>query len=80
MREKIELLTSMHNIVKSLNNENAYMTWIYLIPNQPTDDDFVDIAEDKELFELAIKLFREIIQKYLTDGFFINNCLYKTKS
>lgn len=73
---KYEMIKSMHTIVTALNNEEAYMKWIYIVPDEADEDDLKDIAEDEELFELTVKCFKGIMKHYLKDGLYINNKLY----
>ncbi len=37
----------MHNTMIDMNNENAYFTWIYIMPDEPMEDDFEWFAEDE---------------------------------
>lgn len=72
-----ELIKSMNTIVKSLNDETGYYDyWIEIVPDEANDDDLMDIAYDEELLEDTIKCFKKIMEKYLTDGIFINGKLY----
>ena len=74
---KFEIVKSMNTIVESLNNESAYYgSWIYIVPDQASDDDLRYIAEDKELFADTINCFKEIINKYLKDGIYVGGKLY----
>lgn len=63
-KERIELLKAMHTIVYDFNHENAYMRWINLVPDCPSEDDFADMAEDDEDMENAVKLFFRLIERY----------------
>ncbi len=75
--EKFELVKSMNTIVTALNNEEAYYQhWIYIVPDDPKDEDFRDIAEDESLFQDAVDCFKNIMRFYLKDGICINNVLY----
>ena len=68
--KRIENVRNMHNLVCGLNNENAYMWWIEdAVPDEPSDDDFIDIAEDDEMYEECIETFLKILTKYGKDGF-----------
>ena len=54
---------AMHELVRLANDENFYMRWIYLVPDEPTNDDFLDIALDEELYADTIKLFKQLVAK-----------------
>lgn len=63
--EMAEVISSMHNIVLSFNDEEAYGNWIDLVPDEPSEEDFKFIAEDKELLTEVIDRFRWIIVHYI---------------
>lgn len=76
MAKRIALLKAQHEIIKYMNNEEAYMEWINIVPDCPQDDDFEFIAEDEELFADAMECFKNIMNLYLDDGIYIGNKLY----
>ena len=76
MAKRIALLKAQHEIIKYMNNEEAYMEWINIVPDCPTEDDFEFIAEDEELFADAMECFKDIMNTYLDDGIYIGNKLY----
>ena len=63
-KDRIELLKAMHTIVCNFNHENAYMSWINLVPDCPSEEDFVDMAEDDDDMDEAVKLFFALIKRY----------------
>ena len=69
--DRFDVLNSMNTIVQSMNNEEAYMIWITVVPDAADRDDLLDIAEDDELFELAVKQFYEIWEEYSEDGLLV---------
>ena len=65
LKDRIELLKAMHTIVTSMNHEGAYYnSWIYLVPDCPSEDDFADIAEDDDDMEECAKLFMTLMSNY----------------
>ena len=54
---------AMHELVRLANDENLYMRWIYLVPDEPIEDDFFEIALNDELYEDTIKLFKKLVAK-----------------
>ena len=76
MGKRIALLKAQHEIIVHINNEEAYMEWINIVPDCPQDDDFEFIAENEELFADAMGCFKEIMNTYLDDGIYIGNTLY----
>lgn len=58
---RIAQLKLMHKLMVEANDENIYMRWIYLMPDEPTAEDFEDIAEDDEDYNECFDLFVELI-------------------
>lgn len=76
IQERFEQLKAMHTIIMSINDESAYMSWIYLIPDQADDDDLLMCAEDEEVFADACTKFRSLIREYGGSGFYIGKDVY----
>lgn len=60
---RISQLKAMHKLMCNANDENIYMTWIYLIPDCPSEDDFIEIASDDEQYNECFDLFVKLIAK-----------------
>lgn len=58
---RIEQLKAMHNMMLVANDEGIYMSWIYLMPDGATDEDFADISIDDELYNECFDLFVKLI-------------------
>ena len=58
---RITQLNLMHRLMIEANDENIYMAWILLMPDEPTDEDFEDIAMDDEAYNECFDLFVELI-------------------
>lgn len=56
-------LKAMHNLMCYANDENIYMTWIHLMPDCPSEEDFVDIALNDKLYNECFDLFVKLIAK-----------------
>lgn len=67
---RIKILSAMHELVINLNNENAYYSWIYIVPDGADMEDIIDIAEDDELYADAVELFKKIWNSYAKDGIY----------
>lgn len=78
MKDKIIMLRGMHEMVRHLNNEEYYMKWILIVPDEPQDDDFEFIANDEELFPAVLNLFTRIISRALSsnESLIIDNKVY----
>lgn len=60
---RITQLKAMHKLMCNANDEDIYMSWILLMPDEPTEQDFVDIAEDDEDYNDCFDLFVRLIAK-----------------
>lgn len=78
--ERFETLKAMNTLVKSLNNEEAYYgNWIYIVPDEASDEDLMEIASEdyqEQTFNDAVKCFIGIMCHYTLDGFYIGGKVY----
>lgn len=71
-RNELEVLRAnivggMTEYVRNMNDEDAYMTWIYIVPDECDEDDLMSIAEDDESFNDVCILFGKLIKTYGDD-------------
>lgn len=64
INERTNLLIKLHSIMICMNDENAYMEWIVTVPDEPTREDFEDIAQDDKFFNEVLKEFMRIFNEY----------------
>lgn len=65
IKKRVGLLKGMHEYVLGhISDEEAYMTWILLVPDEPDEEDFQNIAEDDELWEESCELFSRVVRSY----------------
>lgn len=62
---RVKLLKAMDEIVVDINDENAYASWIVIVPDQACDDDFEYIAEDQELCDDVCRKFALIMNRFV---------------
>ena len=60
---RVNQLKAMHDIMCEANDETIYMTWINVVPDGATKEDFIDIAMDDELYNEAFDLFVRLIKQ-----------------
>ena len=60
---RVSQLKAMHNLMMEANDESIYMTWIYRMPDCPSEEDFIDIAMDDEEYNACFDLFVKLIAK-----------------
>ena len=60
---RIAQLKAMHQLMCNANDENIYMSWIYLMPDCPMEDDFIDLALDDNQYNECFDLFVKLIAK-----------------
>ena len=59
---KMNLLGGMYSFLGQ--DELAYCEWVTLFPDEPTEDDLREIAEDDELWVSACTAFGRIVKRY----------------
>ena len=60
---RVTQLEAMHTLMCEANDEALYMTWINLMPDGATKEDFIDIALDDDLYNECFDLFVKLIKK-----------------
>ena len=60
---RITQLKAMHTLMVEANDENIYMSWIYTMPDCPSEDDFESIALDDEQYNECFDKFVRLIAK-----------------
>ena len=60
---RVAQLKAMHQLMLQANDETIYHTWIYTMPDEPSEEDFVDIALDDEQYNECFDLFVKLIAK-----------------
>lgn len=66
----VKNLKLMHNVMMSMNNENAYYSWIYVCPDEPSEDDFIYIASNEDEYKDCEDTFYSLFKKYAKDGLY----------
>ena len=59
---RVSQLKAMHNLMCESNDESIYDKWIYMMPDCPTNEDFIDIAMDNEEYNEVFDMFVRLIQ------------------
>ena len=62
-RRRIRQLNAMHELMTEANDEMIYMSWIYVVPDCPSEEDFESIAISDEQYNEAFDLFVKLIAK-----------------
>ena len=67
--ERLNVIIAMNIMIRNIDYEGAYMTWIYVVPNAATEN---------ALFNEAVVLFKELWENYAAEknGFHIGGKLY----
>lgn len=60
---RITQLKAMHTLMLEANDESIYMSWIYLMPDCPSEEDFESIALDDEQYNECFDKFVRLIAK-----------------
>ena len=67
---RIRKLKAMHEMILNIDDEGYYMTWIYTVPDCPSEYDFEDIAEDVKAYNEVEELFKRLIVKAIKNNEF----------
>lgn len=59
---RVAQLRAMHELMCNANDESIYMSWIYLMPDGATEEDFLDIAFDDDLYNECFDKFIRLIK------------------
>ena len=69
--DAVAQLKLMHSVMQSMNNEDAYYSWILTgVPDGATKEDYIDIASNPEEFDDCLELFDSLFTEYASDGLF----------
>lgn len=60
---RVKQLRAMHELMIAANDERIYMSWIYLMPDCPSADDFNEIALSDEQYNECFDKFVRLIAK-----------------
>ena len=60
---RIKQLKAMHALMCEANDESIYMSWIYTMPDCPSEDDFLYIAMDDKNYNECFDKFVRLIAK-----------------
>ena len=74
--DRTDFVRSMDNIITHLNDEDAYMKWIQVVPDGATQEDFEAIADDEDLFDSTVYLFKDLMDRYMKNGIYIGKTCY----
>lgn len=74
--DRADFVRSMNNIITHLNDEEAYMKWIQVVPDGAIQEDFETIADDEELFDGVVYLFKDLMERYMKNGIYIGKTCY----
>lgn len=66
----VKNLKLMHSVMMSMNNEDAYYSWIYVVPDEPSEEDFNYIASDADEYKDCEDTFNSLFKKYAKDGLY----------
>ena len=71
LARRITVLKNCHEIMRHLNNEEAYFEWIVEgVPDCPREEDFESICENDSFYLDCLELFSKIFKAYFKDETF----------
>lgn len=83
-KDRLNAIIAMDVMVNNMNDETAYMRWIYIVPDCAGEWDYIDFAtndegtEENHLFDEAVELFKKLWQMYASEdnGLYIGGKTY----
>lgn len=63
LEARMNQLRAMNTLMRNCNHEGIYEHWIYLMPDEATEDDFFDMALRKENYNECFDLFLKLVAK-----------------
>jgi len=68
MKRRLKNLKRMAYIMSKLDNKEAYDIWTVYVPDQPTEKDLIELAEDIDEYDDIVSLFIKLVFLYSYDG------------
>lgn len=63
--KRAKLIELMHEYLQyEVDDEEAYMSWINLVPDEPNSEDFEFIANDIDEWKDCVRLFGSLVKNY----------------
>lgn len=63
--KRMNLLMEMHKYLRDeVEDEEAYDSWIHIVPDKPCKEDFRDLACDEDLWKHCAKKFGRLVKLY----------------
>ena len=83
-KDRLHAIIAMNTLIMDMNDEGAYMSWIYLVPDCANEWDFIDFAvndegtESNHLFDEAVMKFKSLWVRYAmeNEGLYIGGKCY----
>ena len=63
LKARMNQLRAMNTLMCNCNHEGIYEHWIYLMPDEATEEDFFDMALSKENYNECFDLFLKLVAK-----------------
>ena len=64
IRMRADQLEAMHRVIQSANDEELYYAWILVVPDEPSREDFEELAADDADYNEICDLFVRLIQDH----------------
>ena len=74
IHNRVKVLKSMHCIMEFMNDERAYYNWVVEgVPDCPSEEDYISMAEDDEMFNDSVVWFEKVLHYYIEGGIYCGN-------
>lgn len=61
--KRVKKLRKMDENIRNISNEDYYIAWIFIVPDEATLDDWLDIAEDDALYIEVLETYAMLMNR-----------------
>lgn len=58
---RADQLEAMHKVMTYANDEELYFSWILVVPDEPSREDFESLAENEDDYKSIVHLFLQLV-------------------
>lgn len=63
VNKRVKKLRKMNENIRNISNEDYYTAWIFIVPDEATLCDWIEIAEDDELYIEVLETYAMLVNR-----------------
>lgn len=63
VNKRVKKLEKMNENIKNISNEDYYSAWIFIVPDEATLCDWMDIAEDDAMYIEVLETYAMLVNR-----------------